>query len=489
MTKGKSTNPVGKNSGKKMLGGDAGKQLVLVPASAVSSNAPRKSAKVKSSKSGPMLSAPAAVAGRMPKIGLRSTASTKSDAFRVSGCEIVGKAASQTSFKQVLELPINPRNPLLFPRLSAIAAAFEQYSIAKLQFHYVPQSSSARDGSMLHYIDYDPADPAAVRDVDILANKTKDSVALWQPSTLTADVRDIHRNRQSFFCQSPYGDSVDLSTAEVRQDFAGVYRMYMDGAADANKSCGYLFVEYIFDFLVPRPQPPVSMTAAYNDLGSLAIPTNTLAIVPFQTLESSAGLQGGSTVGAGSAYTAIGGVLSGVLDAARQVYESGKWLLTLRANASAPSAFNAPATPPPGWELVRDKKALQDDPPEWEASVVVHRGDQSVEKSMKTSARARGKYLPDVSTTISAQMIPYDATSSFNADFPAVNTGMTNISAQNVSAVWDGAGAIVPEVTCELTVPAGSRYCVAPRFQTDTTGAARTLTNIRLSAVRLTETD
>lgn len=479
----KSTNPVGKG-GKKRLGvngaGVKSKALVLVKPSQVkvaARSAPRASA---------MLAAPAAVAGRMPKIFIKGIAGGNADSFRVAGCEVVTKVASQTQFLQILELAINPRNAALFPRLSAIAAAFEQYSIAKLSFHYVPQSSSARDGSMIHYVEYDPADPAEVTDVDILSNKTKDAVALWQPSTLSCDIRDIHRNRQSFFCQSPIGDSNALTSAEVRQDYAGIYRMYMDGAADANKSCGFLFVDYIVDLLVPRPQPPVSLTAAYKNLAALAIPTNSTAIVPFQSLESSAGLYGGPTVGAGSSYTGIGGVIAGGLDAARQIYESGKWLLTLRANASAPSFSGAPSDK--GWVTLADESKTQSEPAEWNASVAVFVGEQP-DRVQRYRASRVGKFIPDTSTTITAGFSPYDATTTFDANFPAAVSGMTGISAQSVTAVWDGAGAIVPEVTCELTVPAGSRYVVRPYFTTDVTGAARTLTNVRLSATRLTEAE
>lgn len=408
--------------------------------------------------------------------------------MRVRGLENLGRLSTSAPLKLKESFSVNPLNERLFPRTSVLALPFETYEINAMRFFYVPACQSSLAGNVLMYYDYDPADSPKATDIDILAQTTKTASSMWCPCDLKIDTERIRANRPRYFVQSNHSLQTGnvLSAAEVRQDYAGTINVYCSDGPTTDAFGGYLFVEYDFSFQTMVPARAVS--AAWSNQNSYALAENAVQTFPFPTRDSGVGLLGGDTSTAGSSWLSAGGI-AGFLDGARQIYESGEWLLNLRSEASAASFMQSrglqsgrsPATPLPaskGWLQIPDTVRSEE-----ESAIVTIYKDLPVDPStgfhVAPSRRDGVMAAGDFTLSMSA----WDVTDGvIDPNWPVSATGMTYAgTGQNV--VYTTTAAFPASNCWNLTVPSGKRYMIRPYVTVGATaGSDRTFSDCSLTA-------
>lgn len=87
---------------------------------------------------------------------------------------------------------LSPGCGTLFPWLSTIARNFEKYQFKNLKFEFIASSPSTYSGRFYAAIDYDWNDPIATSKASLMCNRTCVEGSLWEPLTLSADVKAMH---------------------------------------------------------------------------------------------------------------------------------------------------------------------------------------------------------------------------------------------------------------------------------------------------------
>jgi hypothetical protein len=488
MSSKKGTKPVPKPKGADSKALVVANQALQTVQKAVKKLEMRGGGKAKGPKGAKGVSAPASVSYNLPTDYFRFRAGSKPGSVIVEGRETIRKVVSQQNFVLAGEFSVNPCNEALFPILSNIADSFEECAWRDLRFSFSPQGSTQHDGSFMHYFDYDPADAAVVDELALLQNKTRDATAVWRPNTLPIDVKQIHRNRETFFVQSNIAvtNGQSLDAAEVRQNYAGTLRYYVHSGGEANNGAfrGYYTVQYAVELFVVRQkrQSAASWTGA-----ALVAATNETVKPLGETTQTSVGLPGGPVVGA---TDSVFDTLSGYLIGAKQVYDSGQWLIGLTADASAAAAESVNHSSD-GWESL-SKKSLErkvgDEEATWTATCTYIRSTDplSAEKWLAKRVQVAG---PMAAGDFSVIVAAYDVSDGvIDPDFPITVVGMTFV--ESVTLAYAGAGAIADcGVNASFDVPAGSRYMFSRRFVTGATaGSGRTFSDVELTSVSASTT-
>jgi len=157
-----------------------------------------------------------------------------------SGREYVSDVGATTTFALTL-LSVNPRNALLFPRLSAVASRYEKYHFRRLQFRFRSSSVTTDAGTMFHYMDPDPYDGPATGKLEVLNHRNSARNKLYEDSLLTIDPQDLKGER---FCRTVLETTGDLRLFDV-----GAYRIGALAATAHN--IGELEVDYEIEFISP----------------------------------------------------------------------------------------------------------------------------------------------------------------------------------------------------------------------------------------------
>lgn len=173
-----------------------------------------------------------------------------SETIIVPGREYVQDVDAKTTFELTL-FSVNPRNALLFPRLSAIASRYEKYHFRRLHFDIESQAVTTDPGTVFHYMDPDPYDVAATSKAIVLNHRNSARNKVYENSTLRIDPRDLKGER---FCRTLAETSGDLRNYDV-----GAYRV--GGLSSAQKIVGELYVDYEVELISPT-------TGSYDTLDS-----------------------------------------------------------------------------------------------------------------------------------------------------------------------------------------------------------------------------
>lgn len=410
---------------------------------------------------------------------LRSKAGAN-NSFCLEGREVLSEIYTTQGFTTAVDQPINPANPLLFPRLAAIAQAFEQYHFNKLRFQYVTGTAATTVGSVLHYIDYDVTDGAAPSALQLLANETATISSVALDSSVSYDINNQMLGK--LYTNNSIGVLAPSDLGAERQDYCGRYRMFTDkGAAAVNVFCGYVYVEYEIELYTPIPPEPLS-ECAIND-GVFTVTPGGYVNPAFNDIKSADGLQPNSAGDADpSVYSGAncGGIV-GALDAAKTVYQAGEYLYSLYASFSAASVEQKPASyvrnkplknPPltsSGQSIARSKNDWDDDYKSSVSHTSIHRAGKP----------GYGLSAGDVQLSVNV----YDVTNGVvDPDFPASVVGMSSVG--TVAQVLTGLGAVNAGAVLPITVPLGKRYmCAGSIILGPTTGRTITAPKMAVNAL------
>lgn len=479
----KSTNPVAKPKGSRSTA------LVVVEKQGKKRNLPGRTI-VRASRGSKSLArtmdAPVAVNSPLPRSFIEFMPSAPGT-LRVKGVENVGRITSSANFTLKENLSVNPLNQKLFPRLSAIANCFESWSVNSVGMEFRATCPTTLAGSLLAYFDYDPADVPSASDINVLNQQTKTSTAMWKSTAIRPETRVIHANRNTFYVQS--GNSAQngsvIDAAQVRQDYAGVFRWYASDGAASGTFAGYLFVDFDFTFHVMVPARAVS--AAWSKPSSNTIDDNGTAFLPLCSQDSGVGLVGGKDDQATAAWYTAGGI-AGYLDGARQIYEAGEWLLSLRSTADGATFMDAarrggpgrhPATPGP--RSPSDWVSVSTEP---ESAVVTIEKNVPIDPITGRPLDLKGNVrTPLAAGGFSLTLAAYDVTSGvIDPDFPVTVSGMTS-AAYNQIVTYATTAAFEASNTWNMLVPAGKQYVVRPYIVTDSAaGSQRVFSDTSLTA-------
>jgi len=146
---------------------------------------------------------------------------------------------------------INPGNSTLFPWLSRISAAYEQYRFEKLNFQYVTQVSTNTNGRVIIAVDYDPTDSPPIDKTNVLTFKGAVSAPSWSECKYVCSPSDLSHSKVFFV--SP-GNIAQNSTvggnALDRQNATGTLWACSKGGTGA--VTGELYVDYTVRLMVPQ---------------------------------------------------------------------------------------------------------------------------------------------------------------------------------------------------------------------------------------------
>lgn len=146
--------------------------------------------------------------------------------------------------------PINPGNATLFPWLSQIAQAYEQYEILELEFLYRKLSPSTLQGLALMAIQYDSYDGAFSTKAEMQDYAGARSTAVWNDLAIKADVKQFHQRQKLLYVLPPGA----TPSGDAREYYAGLFtaatsNVPTDGTNALN--VGEILVRYKIRFSKP----------------------------------------------------------------------------------------------------------------------------------------------------------------------------------------------------------------------------------------------
>lgn len=424
----------------------------------------------------------------------------------ISGKEVIAEVSTSSNFFPVIQQSISPLNNSLFPKLSPIASAFEQFRFRKLRFHYVTGCNATVAGSVMHYVDYDLNDAAAPTAITLLANQTASVGSVALDNSIDYDV-----SRQ-MLPKLFTGSNAALNIGSARESFAGFYRLFMDKGPATTQFAGYVYAEYVCCLWTPKPPSP-NGGAATTAATSQALVAGSTTRFPLSTINDQVGLPGQVATAPTSTYTGAGGVV-GALDYARNVYEAGQWLLEAYGQMTAATSveqddeyFDARSTRSLTSLRSLSRNPLQNDFSERKevqpsTQKVFYRGkcqllpvgkkdpeppccwsgtvqmDLNVPFSHpRCVENPNNRRAPLTSGDVTWTIAWWDVTNgNMHPDFPADVTGMTGVATSSI-LYSSGTGALNPTLVTPMTVPAGKKYAVNLRCDLGAT-TGRTLTNL-----------
>lgn len=422
------------------------------------------------------LSIASASVGKFKRTYFKTAAGSIDGSVRIMGRELVQELATSSGFLLPLNHSVNPANPYLFPRLSSVANAFEQFSFKGFQVCYEAGCPSSTAGTVLMYHDYDPVSSASANAVRVLANETSVEAPVWSGCSLRSD---CSKQMISKLYVGADIAATTLTAAEARQSFFGILRVYMDKGPSTSVFAGYVYVEYDVELYTPIPPGPVSLTG--NGPLSIAYSAGANVTQPLQTILSAEGISGTAATNVTSAYTNAGGKV-GLIDTAKSVYEAGSYIADLWSTWSMAALdqrlvdqFSRLATeckeldgqwygPELGRQqpLRRGRRVFKGTPVPFKTQYSCVE-ECTVGPNPPPPPGSLGR--PTLSSgDLQYNFYIYDVSNGvIDPDFPVTATGMTFVASyantfSGVGAYASGLGYTAPIIT----VPAGSRYMIRP---------------------------
>jgi len=180
-----------------------------------------------------------------------------SKSVRISHSEFVQTATTNTTFTATSS-PINPGLVGMFPWLSTLAAAYEQYKFLSLRFVYVPSVGTDFDGFIAMAPEYDVYDAVPINLGEMSAYVGNVMCQSYQRAMVEFDPKSMMQPGPRKYIRKVSSDDEDLQESD-----AGRLVFASDGHATAAVS-GYIFVEY--DVELYSPQTGISSRRAPSKL-------------------------------------------------------------------------------------------------------------------------------------------------------------------------------------------------------------------------------
>jgi len=191
---------------------------------------------------------------------------TRDAALRVVKTERV-RDINGTQIFAVTQHAVNPGDSTAFPWEFKIASQYESYHFEKLAFTYKPQCSTALNGTLSMYFDYDVSDITPPTSMQKMSENWREiSGNIWSPKSLECDEADLKKFGTQRFVRNltpapSQGIADDPKTYEI-----GRLWVATENVADTNNvpftgMCGYVEVSYSLVLHTPTtgasvPCPP-----------------------------------------------------------------------------------------------------------------------------------------------------------------------------------------------------------------------------------------
>lgn len=174
--------------------------------------------------------------------------------------EYVGDIVGSTTFVNY-QYSCNPGVANLFPWMSQIANAYEEYVVNSMAFCYEPSVGTGDGfGSLILSFDYDALDVAPVDKISALESSDSVRCAPWAPCKLALKSADLKRrcSPANLFVRSGTVSNTDLKTYDL-----GNLNVTATGNQSSSNTIGELWIEYNITLAVPqRAQGPGMMINA-----------------------------------------------------------------------------------------------------------------------------------------------------------------------------------------------------------------------------------
>lgn len=187
------------------------------------------------------------VAARAPvAISTNISRSDSAPAYRVVRKEYVGDVSGSVTFANT-SYAFNPGMANLFPWLSNIANAYEEYHVDNVMFHYEPSQATTATGSVMLSFDYDSLDAAPADKNDALLNSSYVRSSPWDRATMALRKVDIdQRQGNALFTRNATISGSDLKTYDLGQ-------LHVSTVGQANTAIiGELWISYSIALRVPQ---------------------------------------------------------------------------------------------------------------------------------------------------------------------------------------------------------------------------------------------
>jgi len=218
----------------------------------------------------------------------------KTDALVMSASEMITDVQSSITFQSDVWL-INPTNQALFPRLSQLAALFEQYEFLGLVFMYKPTSAIAVSstntalGTIVLSTEYDVARPPFLSKQEAEAYEFSTSCV---PSTGMLHPIECNPKQDIInarYTRGPYVTDIPPATnaLSIQDNLSNVGRLQLISVgSQAVATTGELWVSYHVKLSKPRALPPSFPCQIQKYSGStlVTLPISTGGQVPFSPL-------------------------------------------------------------------------------------------------------------------------------------------------------------------------------------------------------------
>jgi len=166
--------------------------------------------------------------------------------IRVTHTEWVRTLTVQSSeFSMLVDVPLNPGLPNVFPWLSNIANNYDSYTMEKCIIHYVPNCPATSLGQVMMMVDYDPLDDPP-QDISTFMNShAATSSSTWAPCKVVCDKLDMQKWPIRFTRKGIHTVS-DGKT----YDFGRLFVASSAGQVTAN--AGNIYIEYTVVLQTPQ---------------------------------------------------------------------------------------------------------------------------------------------------------------------------------------------------------------------------------------------
>jgi len=176
---------------------------------------------------------------------------------------------------------INPGVPATFPWLSAVANQYEMYRFHKLNFEYVPHTSTGYSAEICMALDFDALDDAPVSKSDMLSYEGASSVVVWDTGMIKYPNRLLGLGMPQRYTRLGKRTGLDLKTYDCGKLWiaAPAYNV-----TSSSLNAGSLWVEYDVELLIPQTFGPT--TAAGSIKSDAKATTDTYPWDPLVTVVS-----------------------------------------------------------------------------------------------------------------------------------------------------------------------------------------------------------
>lgn len=225
-----------------------------------SKNARKRASKAKKATQNPLMNAPLSRASRRPTVYLRSAVPTlKGASARFVGCDYIGAVSTPASGPGVTPYNISASNSTTFPRLSAIAAIFEEFKFRKCNFVACGKSAATQAGDYTQCVNYQTSGGTSLTSLSQLRNEEGQVTSkFWEDQTVRLDEGRAVR---------PWFVTTQISTDDG-DGYQGVYYLGLDAVGSAIPVVD-LFVEYDCEFAQGQASGAPELTPALRELCSL----------------------------------------------------------------------------------------------------------------------------------------------------------------------------------------------------------------------------